>query len=44
MADTVSSNFTRKLKDKKISEMQTVDIEKSVQVGQMKNGVQMYGG
>ena len=26
MADTVSSNFTRKLKDKKISEMQTVDI------------------
>lgn len=26
MADTVSSNFTRKLKDKKVSDMQTVEI------------------
>ena len=44
MADTVSSNFTRKLKDKKISDMQTVENQESVQLGKMKNGVAVYGG
>lgn len=44
MADTVSSNFARKLKDKNISEMQTVEMQESVQGVKTKEGVSMYGG
>lgn len=43
MADTTSSNFARKLKDKKISEMQIVDTHKSVQELKIKKGVSMSG-
>lgn len=46
MADTVSSNFARKLKDKKVSDMQTVDIQKSIKDVQIKegSGVSISGG
>ena len=44
MAETVSSNFVRKLKDRNISSMQTVEIEESVQGVKINEGVSMYGG